>query len=254
MTRARFLILSIGLVTVPTTGVLGQSANGLNCQNVRNYLSCALQAAGIAELASTTVAQGERELRFWITSGNMMPEKLLVLRQHGDSASGRLLLIWRGRTMELPFASSVCLDRWSNAAGGLCVGRLREAQDWVAIAQRLDRAGLAQVPRAPVPEQPCDRTPTPPSAPGQLPIDHLCAAMADGFDHALSCARLPAIGAINFREYPIRLPLARCAIGCCSNLDLCVAVCRRRTVSRRNSALTGACCGRGLKRSAAALS
>ena len=185
MTRARFLILSIGLVTVPTTGVLGQSANGLNCQNVRNYLSCALQAAGIAELASTTVAQGERELRFWITSGNMMPEKLLVLRQHGDSASGRLLLIWRGRTMELPFASSVCLDRWSNAAGGLCVGRLREAQDWVAIAQRLDRAGLAQVPRAPVPEQPCDRTPTPPSAPGQLPIDHLCAAMADGFDHAL---------------------------------------------------------------------
>lgn len=176
---------ALTVIAVCATNRAASQTIPADCTNVAYYLTCALRAAAIPELRDILLRPGEREIRFWTTSGNMMPEKLLVLRQRGDSATGTLLLIWIANSMSGDFADSVCLDRWSTAVAGLCTGRLSEPQDWRRVMRQLDSAGLSQVLTSPVHEQPCDRTPVPPTAPGRLPADRLCGWVADGFTDAI---------------------------------------------------------------------
>jgi len=186
MLRSRAMSLSLGIVVLPMTAVEGQTV-APRCESGGYTWVCALEAAGIPELRETRMGRREREIRYWLTYGNGFPEQLLVLRQHRDSVSGRLFLMWRPTMMSDSLARSLCLEQWSNARSGICVGRLGTVPDWGKLIRQLDAAGLALVPKAPVAEQPCDRTPVPPppSDPDRLPGERFCAMHFDGGTEAI---------------------------------------------------------------------
>ncbi|MEZ4379593.1 MAG: hypothetical protein R3B35_15055 [Gemmatimonadales bacterium] len=165
-------------------------ADGSACERIGYSPACAVQAAGVAGLASLNLDKGQREIRFWRTSGMHWPESVVVLEQRGDSVAGRLLLTWPADVLNPEFRDSICRERWTGVSGEVCVGRLHAPLDVGAIFRQLDEAGLSAVPGAPVPDmldQPCDRTPTPPPAgePGRLPMDRLCPMVLDGVSELL---------------------------------------------------------------------
>ncbi|MES2306485.1 MAG: hypothetical protein V4558_13335 [Gemmatimonadota bacterium] len=160
------------------SSIQAQEASGPDCSTPGYYLQCALIAARIPELRDVKLGAGEREIRYWNTSGNMMPDRVLVLRQHGDTVSAQLLLVWIGETITWPFATTLCGERWSNKAGGLCIGRFAQEQDWRALLQRLDKAHLAEVPLKRVGGTPCK----PPKGTRVEPEEHFICVRFDGFN------------------------------------------------------------------------
>jgi hypothetical protein len=182
---ATILVAWLALLIVGTPSFAVAQSSAPNCRNAAFYLRCGLKAAGIPELSATQLPSGEREIRFWVTSGNMMPDRLLILRQSGGRTSGRLFLLWIGTTVNSPQADTLCLERWSNGAGGLCDARTLQDHDWAAIVRRLDSTGLGDLPTAPVAERHCDDHFTPSPVPGRLPVDRICQLMVDGFTYAI---------------------------------------------------------------------
>lgn len=181
--QVRQLCLFSCLFCAPMTAAEAQTAPEPPCDLPRgrgDYIACALKAGNVADLRDAPMRDGERELRFWSVSGNMTPERVLVVRQHNDTTSGQLLLIWRAPALPDSFVNSVCAERWSNPVAMLCAGRLRATPDWGALLAEIDGFGVQRLPAQPVGETRCDRTPVP-ALPGRLPVDRICAVMADGF-------------------------------------------------------------------------
>ena len=119
-----------------------------------DYRGCALFAGGVPDLRGMTFAHGESELRFYLGSGNVFPERLLILHQTPDTTTARLFLIWPASIITDSFARSRCGETWSNTTGGLCVGQLDSTRDWRAVLRRLDDLGLQRIPGDPAKTRP----------------------------------------------------------------------------------------------------
>jgi len=191
--------------------MLGGEGTEADCDRPLFSRTCALRAAGIADLAGARVGPHERELRYWITSGTMFPEKLVILRQFRDSVSGRVLLLWPARMMASPAGWYTCNDEWSNASAAVCSGRPAAPPDWSSIIRQLDDAGLSTVPNSPVSEQYCDRTPipTPRSEPDRLPVDRLCPLVLGGFTEVLEVRTEAGYWRYQFPSIPDSLATGR---------------------------------------------
>ena len=63
------------------------------CVSTDHYLTCGLMAGNIDDILYARVGDGRREIRFW-ASGAGDPAYLLILRQHRDSVSGQVVLLW----------------------------------------------------------------------------------------------------------------------------------------------------------------
>lgn len=168
-----------------------------------DYMACALFAGHVPDLRDVQYAENEREIRFWTVSGMFFPDQVLLLHQHGDSVTAKLLLIWSDSVRSDSFANARCSgQRWFNAAGSLCVGRLAAPQDWAALLRELDAHGLSQLPGSPVPAEPCNRTPIPPTRPGELPRDQLCRFVTDGFSNAVEVRTSNVYWRYDFQRLP----------------------------------------------------
>lgn len=204
----------IAAVVVCATGVVPLSAQSRGggaapvpaCDRPFYQISCAMQAAGITALRQVVLGKDDREIRYWMTSGYFFPDEVLILRQRGDSVTGRLVYFWAPGMLEQAFAQSRCREQeqWSTPAGGACVARLTSPIYWRAMVRDLDEAGLSMVPFAPVRTKWCDRTPIPPPPddPDRLPIDRLCPMRFDGFDEVIEVKRATGYWRYQFPDFP----------------------------------------------------
>lgn len=203
MRRANGFLLATAALALTFAPAAGQ-VPGDACGRHGYSIDCALRAAGIAEFRDTPLRAGEREIRYWSTSGYLFPDQLLVLRQDREKTSGTLILMWVPEMLGDSFARKVCGTRWSNAGGAACVGKQSEQFDWKRVIRQLDDAGLAKVPDAPVESIKCDTTPIPPppNEPDRLPIDRICGLVFDGFTETIEVRAADAYWRYEFRRIP----------------------------------------------------
>lgn len=199
---SRMFALAFLTVAMLPAVAAAQRAPQPDCTNSRgDYIACALHAGRVPDLRDGYFAQHEREVRFWTVSGMFFPEHVLIIRQRGDTVSGRLLLIWPDGMMNDSFARTQCTDQsWTTATGSLCVGRLAATPDWRAVLRELDANRLSELPDNPVPREPCWPSAwlTPSGEPGEL----LCSYTGDGFMHSIEVRTASVYWRYAFQNLP----------------------------------------------------
>lgn len=153
-----------------------------------DFAVCAARAAGILSLAHDSTWSLDREVRFWVTDGMGIPSRLVVIRQHGDTVQGQVLLLWPTRGyLKYGTRDDWCGQLWMNPRATACVARGVPEPDWGALLRELDAAGLGSLPAYPVWPMPCGLAPkvidpTPPSGfTDRLPKDALgCVRIYEG--------------------------------------------------------------------------
>jgi hypothetical protein len=118
--------------------------------------------AGLAPLAKSTLARGEREVRIWY-SGFGNPQYLVIIRQNGAVTTGRMLLWW-DQYYETSAASADTRvdnfvrgnfdcgsiskrdshfgeDRWISS---VCEAKLKGSPDWKAFLSEVEAHALPQ--------------------------------------------------------------------------------------------------------------
>lgn len=141
--------------------------------------ACGLQAISLPPLEAVRLREGERELRFWWFSAWGVPIHLITVRQHGDSVTGRALIIWKAQFAEEAYALGSCGERWIGRGVVTCEARHAVNVDWRALLRTLDSAGVNQIPATPVPRMPCTHPDTTLWTEGGLPRDYLCPMVGD---------------------------------------------------------------------------
>jgi hypothetical protein len=118
--------------------------------------------AGLAPLAKSTLARGEREVRIWYSSfGN--PQYLVIIRQKGTATTGRMLLWWDQYYESTPASADTRVDnfvrgnfdcgsiskrdshfgedRWISS---VCEAKLKGTPDWNAFLSEVEAHALPQ--------------------------------------------------------------------------------------------------------------
>jgi hypothetical protein len=118
--------------------------------------------AGLAPLAKSTLARGEREVRIWYSSfGN--PQYLVIIRQKGTVTTGRMLLWWDQYYESTPASADTRVDnfvrgnfdcgsiskrdshfgedRWISS---VCEAKLKGTPDWNAFLSEVEAHALPQ--------------------------------------------------------------------------------------------------------------
>ncbi|MBK6495365.1 MAG: hypothetical protein IPO52_10125 [Gemmatimonadetes bacterium] len=168
------------------------------CVSTDHYLTCGLMAGNIDDILYARVGDGRREIRFW-ASGAGDPAYLLILRQHRDSVSGQVVLLWHPSARGDSFVRESCGQQWWNDGGGACIAKLSAPRDWKDILAQLDEAGLAMVPGTPVPTRPC---PPLDSVPGQPRRPRICGFVTGGDSYVLEVHTLTTSWRYKFPRLP----------------------------------------------------
>lgn len=144
-------------LTITLGQLNAQDAAPVSCddwQYAEQIVTCGLRAAGLDDLAATPLPHDGREIRFLSIGSLGVPFRVTIIRQFGDSVSGRHLLVWYPDQERDEFFDQLCGTSWANAAARICEGRLASPPDWRALLARLDSIGIAQLPIDPPPNCP----------------------------------------------------------------------------------------------------
>lgn len=168
MDMSRLMFAASVLLAIPGSMVGQQVAftasndTGSAPEAVFETKDAAVVTAGLAPLAKTALAKGEREVRIWY-SGFGNPQYLVILRQKGTKVSGRMMLWWDQYYESNPAAADVRVDnfvrksydcgpiskrdshfgedRWISS---ICEAKLKGAPDWKAFLAEVEAHALPQ--------------------------------------------------------------------------------------------------------------
>ncbi|MEZ4379611.1 MAG: hypothetical protein R3B35_15145 [Gemmatimonadales bacterium] len=150
-------------------------------------IACAFEVAGIPRLSDPEAlgygpARADRELRFWTVTAWTIPTIVARVWQHGDSVHGQALMIVSVDEDTVSAFRRLCGRSWIRHDAKICEMRRSGAIDWGAFLDRVDAAGVVEMPSQPVRRAPCGRTRFVDST-GTPEI--LCAVVADGDSEGL---------------------------------------------------------------------